>query len=111
MKSDAPLWQQSIVVDGLLIAALIGLGTLGVLGLTVAALPAATRRIQRTMIEAGDDPAPGWSVTCTKCGRTRTLTEIGGIRYRATKNTRHRLGFCSACRKPRWLRIFHESRA
>jgi len=74
-------------------------------------LPGATRRIQKTMREAGDDPAPGRHSYCPKCRRTRTLEDVGGIRYAATKSRRKRtLGYCTSCKALRIVRIVHESR-
>ena len=53
--------------------------------------------------------APGWRAECTRCGRTRTLAGIGGIRlggYRGAKKAT--LAWCRGCRRPRWIQLVHE---
>ncbi|MEM7755517.1 MAG: hypothetical protein AAF297_07750 [Planctomycetota bacterium] len=93
----------------------ISLGTAAIVaavfGVLAIVLPRATRRIQKTMHEAGDDPAPGWYIYCTKCRRSRTLEDVGGIRFAANKRaTKYTLAYCSKCERVRIARIIHESR-
>ncbi len=55
--------------------------------------------------------APGWHAQCTRCGRTRTLASVGGIRiggHRAARKAT--LGWCRGCRGLRVIRIVHASR-
>lgn len=55
--------------------------------------------------------APGWYARCTRCGRTRTLARVGGVRLggnpAASKVT---LGWCRACRGLRVIQIVHGGR-
>lgn len=88
-------------------AAIVG----GVFAVLAIVLPGAARKVQKTMHEAGDDPAPGWFIYCTKCRRTRTLEEVGGIRFAANKGaTKYTLGYCKSCKGLRIARVIHESR-
>jgi len=55
--------------------------------------------------------APGWNVQCTRCGRTRALARVGGIRMGANRGaTKATLGWCRGCRGFRIIRLVHESR-
>jgi len=42
-----------------------------------------------------------WLVQCPSCGHTRSIWELGGIRYKATGAPRTRL-HCPSCRQAGW---------
>lgn len=95
-----PLWAWFIV------AVTVGV----VVGLLVAP------RVRRVVREAPppDLPehlAPGWHARCTRCGRTRTLASVGGIRLGGNRDAiKATLGWCRACRGIRVIRIIHARR-
>jgi len=55
-----------------------------------------------------EELAPGWHARCTRCGRTRTLASVGGIRLGASRSaTKATVGWCRGCRGLRLIRIIH----
>ena len=93
------------------IALAVVIGLAGLFVLLAVVVPRSTRRIQSVMVEAGDDPAPGWHARCTKCGRTRRLADVGGVRIGAYKgSTKYTLGYCRGCEGLRIVRVIHASR-
>jgi serine/threonine-protein kinase len=40
----------------------------------------------------------GWRLRCTKCGKTRSLASVGGVRIGAASKGKFTLGWCSVCR-------------
>lgn len=61
--------------------------------------------------ELPEDLAPGWHAQCNKCGRTRTLASVGGIRLGGNRNaTKATIGWCRQCRGLRVIRIVHADR-
>ena len=55
--------------------------------------------------------APGWYAQCTRCGRTRTLASVGGVRIGGNLGAKKAtLAWCRGCRGVRIIRIAHESR-
>ncbi|MEO1279562.1 MAG: hypothetical protein AAFV77_11460 [Planctomycetota bacterium] len=61
--------------------------------------------------ELPEDLAPGWHAQCTRCGRTRTLASVGGVRIGGNKGAKKAtLAWCRGCRGLRVIRIVHESR-
>lgn len=75
-----------------------------------------TPRVRRVIRETPspelpESLAPGWYACCTRCGRTRTLASVGGIRIRGNRNAnKATLGWCRACRGLRIIRIVHHDR-
>lgn len=52
--------------------------------------------------------APGWHARCTRCGHTRTLASVGGIRRGGNRGAlKATLGLCGSCRGVRFIRIVH----
>lgn len=49
--------------------------------------------------------APGWQVRCTGCGWARDASEVGIIRLGAWSWKKFTLGWCSRCRRWRFLAI------
>lgn len=50
--------------------------------------------------------APGWRIACSRCGRSTPLDRVpGAIRVGARSWHKYTLGWCSSCRRPRWLRL------
>ena len=49
--------------------------------------------------------APGWQVRCTKCGRTRDAADVGIVRVGARSWKKFTLGWCSHCRRWRFIAI------
>jgi hypothetical protein len=85
-----------------------------VAGLAVAGL--AWPRV-RAMVAATPPPelpealAPGWYACCTKCGRTRTLASVGGVRLGANRSAmKVTLGWCLGCKGLRFIRVVHRDR-
>ncbi|MFI4882090.1 MAG: hypothetical protein ACIAQU_05850 [Phycisphaerales bacterium JB064] len=57
-----------------------------------------------------EELAPGWHAQCTRCGRTKTLASVGGIRMGANRGAhKATLGWCKGCRRLRIVRVVHES--
>ncbi len=55
--------------------------------------------------------APGWYAQCARCGRTRTLASVGGVRIGGNRGAKKAtLAWCRGCRGIRVIRIVHESR-
>ncbi|MEO1008751.1 MAG: hypothetical protein AAFX79_09295 [Planctomycetota bacterium] len=55
--------------------------------------------------------APGWHVRCLRCGCTRTLASVGGIRLGGNRNaTKATLGMCRGCRRLAVIQIVHADR-
>lgn len=55
--------------------------------------------------------APGWYARCTRCGRTRTLASVGGVRLGGNRGAKKvTVAWCRGCRGLRLIRIVHESR-
>lgn len=58
-----------------------------------------------------EELAPGWHACCTRCGRTRTLASVGGVRLGANTNAaKATLAWCRACNALRVIRIVHRDR-
>ncbi len=62
--------------------------------------------------EAAADPtprgvgfAPGWRISCTKCGRSAPASRVGITRIGARSVHKYVLGYCRDCRWLRWLRL------
>ena len=51
-----------------------------------------------------------WMVSCTTCGRERSVWSTGGIRWKAIGEKRT-AGFCSQCGTIRVLRIYRPAKA
>lgn len=55
-----------------------------------------------------EELAPGWCACCTRCGRTRTLAGVGGVRLGTNRSAiKFTLGWCRGCRGLRVIRIIH----
>jgi uncharacterized membrane protein len=52
--------------------------------------------------------APGWRICCTHCGRSAPLASVGGIRIGAKSVHKYTLGYCSSCKRLRFLRILQD---
>lgn len=46
-----------------------------------------------------------WIISCPRCGRWKTLDEVGGVRIGAASAGKRVLGVCRACRRLRWMRV------
>ncbi len=58
-----------------------------------------------------EELAPGWYACCSRCGRTRTLASVGGVRLGANRSAaKATLGWCRGCRGLRFIRIVHQDR-
>lgn len=49
--------------------------------------------------------APGWRISCAKCGRSAPLDRLPVIRAGARSRGKFILGFCRGCGWLRWLRV------
>ncbi len=83
-------------------------GALGAIVWSVS-LPRLTEIIRKTPgPELPERLAPGWHAQCNKCGRTRSLASVGGIRMGGNRNAEKvTIGWCRACRGLRVIRILH----
>jgi hypothetical protein len=45
-----------------------------------------------------------WFICCPECGNSKSVAELGGIRYRAASRGKRTYGMCSRCGKRRWLK-------
>lgn len=45
-----------------------------------------------------------WHLQCPDCGSSKSLWELGGVRYKATSTGKRIRGHCSTCGTRRWLR-------
>ncbi len=53
--------------------------------------------------------APGWYVCCTRCGRSRTLASVGGVRLGGNRNAKKAtIGWCRVCCGPRIIQVLHQ---
>ena len=52
--------------------------------------------------------APGWKLSCTRCGRTRDAEQVGPffVRRGAWTVGKFLLGYCRGCRRPRFIRLW-----
>ena len=50
-------------------------------------------------------PTGGWILECPKCGRAKPLESGGGFRLAASSYQKYVFGYCSSCRRPRWIRV------
>lgn len=47
-----------------------------------------------------------WQCRCTKCGKTKNLTDVSGAaRIGAWSFKKFTLGWCKGCRRPRFIAI------
>ncbi|UYV11645.1 MAG: hypothetical protein NCW75_10085 [Phycisphaera sp.] len=83
-------------------------------GIAVAAVvwPRLARIIRSTPpADLPEQLAPGWHACCTRCGRTRTLASVGGIRLGGNRSAvKATLGWCRGCKGLRLVRIVHQDR-
>ncbi len=49
--------------------------------------------------------APGWRISCTKCGRSAPAAKAGITRIGARSSHKYVVGWCSDCRWLRWMRL------
>ena len=49
--------------------------------------------------------APGWRISCTKCGRSAPASKAGIVRIGARSHHKYVVGYCRDCRWLRWLRL------
>jgi len=49
--------------------------------------------------------APGWRISCTRCGRSAPAAEAGITRIGAASCHKYVVGWCRDCRWIRWMRI------
>jgi hypothetical protein len=49
--------------------------------------------------------APGWQIRCPACGRTADAGRAGIVRAGAASIGKLTLGYCSQCRRLRWLAV------
>ena len=49
--------------------------------------------------------APGWRISCPKCGRSKPLAKAGAVRIGARSISKKVLGWCSGCGWLRWLKV------
>ena len=49
--------------------------------------------------------APAWRIYCTKCGRSAPAAQTGVIKIGARSWHEYTLGWCSGCKRFRWLRL------
>ena len=47
----------------------------------------------------------GWQVRCTKCGRTRDAADVGIVKIGASSRKSYTLGWCSSCRRLRFVAV------
>ena len=52
--------------------------------------------------------APGWRICCTRCGRSAPAAKVGIIRIGARSYHKYTLGWCSSCRRLRFLRLIRD---
>jgi hypothetical protein len=52
--------------------------------------------------------APGWKVSCTRCGRSADLGSVAPltVRWMAWARLKFGLAWCSTCRRPTWIRYW-----
>lgn len=50
---------------------------------------------------ASDNEKMEWRIRCPKCGRSKSLRQLGGVRVGSSAGKRT-LGWCSGCRWFRW---------
>jgi hypothetical protein len=67
-------------------------------------------RVQRFILSrsggrAGDVEAESraWHIQCPVCGSSKSIWELGGVRYRAASRGKRIRGHCSVCGTRRWL--------
>jgi predicted RNA-binding Zn-ribbon protein involved in translation (DUF1610 family) len=46
-----------------------------------------------------------WIATCPSCGRSASIWELGGVRYKAASKGKRILARCSQCGKRVWARV------
>jgi hypothetical protein len=51
--------------------------------------------------------SPVWRACCTRCGKSKPLASVGGVRIAARSVHKYTLGYCHDCRRHRFLRILH----
>lgn len=54
---------------------------------------------------AAEAESRAWLLVCPHCGLTRSVWEMGGIRYRASGATSRRLLHCPKCGQTGWHRV------
>ncbi len=50
-----------------------------------------------------------WMLTCESCGTTRSLWEMGGVRYKGTSRDKRTLTWCRQCSRMRWMKVERKS--
>lgn len=63
-----------------------------------------TRFVDAETAAAMEAHSRAWLVECAHCGFTRSIWELGGIRYKATGNPRM-LGSCPQCGQRGWHKV------
>jgi hypothetical protein len=68
-------------------------------------------RMQRFILSRSGDRADdleeesrAWHIQCTECGSSKSVWELGGVRYKAASRGKRIRGHCSTCGTRRWLR-------
>jgi len=63
-----------------------------------------TRFVDAETAAAMEAHSRAWLVECPNCGHTRSIWDLGGIRYKATGNSRV-FGRCPQCGKRSWHKL------
>lgn len=67
------------------------------------------RGIRAFFRKIGDDIAresKAWRIRCDSCGRERSVSAAGGVRYKAF-GRKHTMGHCARCGTMRTMTIYH----
>lgn len=51
-----------------------------------------------------EEESRAWHIQCTECGSSKSVWELGGVRYKAASSGKRIRGHCSVCGTRRWLR-------
>jgi hypothetical protein len=63
-----------------------------------------TAIVPRSWAEAMEAESRAWQARCEACGLSRSIWELGGIRWQAAGNRRRRLP-CPKCGQTTWQRV------